>query len=90
MSGCGFAFAIQEDGEKYSVFLDRSKVYFVVTNEYYEPFSPTRGTGRVNFGNPFDQPVEADFTLIVKGTTHPRGWGLLGSCLAPNKQGGTG
>jgi hypothetical protein len=65
ISGCGFAFAIQEDGEKYSVFLDRSKVYFVVTNEYYKPFSPTRGTGRVNFENPFDQPVEADFTLIV-------------------------
>ena len=67
ISGCGFAFAIQEDGEKYSVFLDRSKVYFVVTNEYYKPFSPTRGTGRVNYGNPFDQPVEADFTLIVEG-----------------------
>ena len=32
-------------------------------------FSPTRGTGRVDFGNPFDQPVEADFTLIVKGTS---------------------
>ena len=27
----------------------------------------TRGTGRVNFGNPFDQPDEADLTLIVKG-----------------------
>lgn len=69
LSGCGFAFAIQADNEHYAVFLDRSKVYFVETAEYYRPFSPTRGTGRVNFGNPFDEPVEADFTLIVKGTT---------------------
>lgn len=28
----------------------------------------TRGTGRVQFDNPFDHPVEADLTLIVKGT----------------------
>lgn len=69
LSGCGFAFAIQEDNDHYAVFLDRSKVYFVETAEYYRPFSPTRGTGRVDFGNPFDKPVEADFTLIVKGTT---------------------
>lgn len=69
LSGCGFAFAIQEDNEHYAVFLDRSKVYFVETGEYYRPFNPARGTGRVDFGNPFDQPAEADFTLIVKGTT---------------------
>ena len=69
LSGCGFAFAIQGDNDHYAVFLDRSKVYFVETAEYYTPFSPTRGTGRVNFGNPFDLPVEADFTLIVQGTT---------------------
>lgn len=69
LSGCGFAFAIQEDDDHYAVFLDRSKVYFVETAEYYSAFSPTRGSGRVDFGNPFDTPVEADFTLIVKGTT---------------------
>lgn len=69
LSGCGFAFAIQKDSDHYAVFLDRSKVYFVETAEYYQPFSPTRGTGRVDFGNPFDQPVEADFTLIVNGTS---------------------
>jgi hypothetical protein len=69
LSGCGFMFAIQPDEKHYAVFLDRSKVYFVQTAEYYTPFSPTRGTGRVNFGNPFDQPVEADFTLIIQGTT---------------------
>ena len=69
LSGCGFAFAIQDDNDHYAVFLDRSKVYFVETAEYYRPFSPTRGTARVDFGNPFDQPVEADFALIVKGTS---------------------
>ena len=69
LSGCGFAFAIQKDSDHYAVFLDRSKVYFVETAEYYQPFRPTRGTGRVDFGNPFDQPVEADFTLIVNGTS---------------------
>lgn len=69
LSGCGFAFAIQQDDDHYAVFLDRSKVYFVETGQYYRPFGPTRGTGRVDFGNPFDQPLEADFTLIVKGTS---------------------
>ena len=69
LSGCGFAFAIQKDNDHYAVFLDRSKVYFVETAEYYNPFGPTHGTGRVSFGNPFDQPVEADFTLIVNDTS---------------------
>jgi len=69
LSGCGFAFAIQEDQDHYAVFLDQSKVYFVESTDYYRAFSPTHGTGRVDFENPFDQPAEADFTLIVKGTT---------------------
>ena len=43
------------------------KFISVETGYYYEPFSPTRGTGRVNFDNPADHPVEADFTIIVKG-----------------------
>ncbi|HLO16621.1 MAG TPA: hypothetical protein VK206_17440 [Anaerolineales bacterium] len=68
LSGCGFIFAKQENGDHYAVFLDRSKVLFVQTEEYYSPIGPTRGTGRVNFGNPFDHSDEADFTLIVKGT----------------------
>jgi hypothetical protein len=69
ISGCGFAFAIQDDEDHYAVFLDRSKVLFLDTEYYYRTFGPTRGTDRVNFGNPFDQPVEADFTLIVSGTS---------------------
>jgi hypothetical protein len=66
ISGCGFVFAEQENGDHYAVFLDRSKVLFTKTEYYYYPVGVTRGTGRVNFGNPFDKPVEADFTLIVK------------------------
>lgn len=71
ISGCGFIFAQQnnENRDHYAVFLDRSKVYFVKTGYYYEPFGPLHGTGRVKFDNPADHPVEADFTLIVKGTS---------------------
>jgi len=66
LSGCGFVFAIQDNRDHYGVFLDKSRVYFVETSYYYQPFKPTRGTGLVNFDNPADHPVEADFTLIVK------------------------
>lgn len=67
ISGCGFAFAIQDDGDQYAVFLDRSRVYFVDAGQYYSPIGSTRGTGGVKFDNPADKAVEADFTLIVKG-----------------------
>lgn len=68
ISGCGVGFAEQENGDHYAVFLDRSQVLFAKTDYYYNPFGPTRGTGRVKFENPFDKPAEADFTLIVKDT----------------------
>ncbi len=67
-SGCGVAFAVQDNDDHYAVFLDRSKVLFAKTDYYYRPFGPTRGTGRVKFENPFEKPAEADFTLIVKDT----------------------
>lgn len=66
-SGCGFVFATQPNYDQYAVFLDRFKVLFVETEYYYSSIGTTRGTGRVNFDNPFDQPAEADFTLIVNG-----------------------
>jgi hypothetical protein len=65
ISGCGFVFGEQENGDHYAVFLDRSRVYFVQTDQYYYPIGTTRGNGVVNFGNPFDKPVEADFTVVV-------------------------
>jgi hypothetical protein len=66
ISGCGFVFAIQPDGDQYAVFLDRSKVLFVQSDDYFYPMGTTRGTGQVKFDNPYDHPVEADLTLIVE------------------------
>lgn len=68
ISGCGFVFAIQENGDHYAVFLDRSKILFLEADSAYSYsrfVGLTRGTGRVNFDNPADQPVEADLTVIV-------------------------
>jgi hypothetical protein len=65
-AGCGFIFGIQPNQDHYAVFLDRTKVYFLITDRtvgFSRPITPTRGTGRVKF----DYPAEADFTLIVKG-----------------------
>ena len=65
ISGCGFIFSIQENNDHYAVFLDRSKVFFLITDRslgYSKPITPTRGTGRVKF----DYPAEADFSLIVQ------------------------
>jgi hypothetical protein len=66
ISGCGFIFGIQPNDDHYAVFLDRQKVFFLITDNtvgFSRPVSPTRGTGIVKF----DYPAEADFTLIVKG-----------------------
>ena len=66
ISGCGFIFDLQPNEDHYAVFLDRAKIFFLITDHahgYSKPMSPTRGTGRVKF----DYPAEADFTLIVKG-----------------------
>jgi hypothetical protein len=66
ISGCGFIFGLQPNDDHYAVFLDRLKVFFLITDHtlgFSKPVSPTRGTGIVKF----DYPAEADFTLIVKG-----------------------
>lgn len=65
ISGCGFIFGIQPNDDHYAVFLDRSKVFFLMTDKrlgFSKPVGTTRGTGRVKF----DYPAEADFVLIVK------------------------
>jgi len=65
VSGCGFVFAIQDNNDHYAVFLDKSRILFLDTDQSrggaYE-VGKTKGTGRVKFENP----AEADFTLIVK------------------------
>ncbi len=72
ISGCGFVFAIQENGDHYAVFLDRARILFLnadSASSYSSFVGLTRGTGRVSFqNNPADQPIEADFTIIVKDT----------------------
>jgi len=68
-SGCGVLFAIQDNGDHYAVFLDRTKILFLNADSatsYSRPVGVTRGNGRVKFDNPADNPVEADFTVIVK------------------------
>jgi hypothetical protein len=63
-SGCGVAFANQENGEHYSVFLDRAKILFLDADNRYSYsrlIGTTRGTGNVKF----TPPAEAEFTLIV-------------------------
>ncbi len=68
VSGCGFFFASQENGDHYAVFLDRKEILFLnsdQTSGYSRRVGLTRGTGRVDFDNPADQPVEAEFTVIV-------------------------
>ena len=65
-SGCGVAFAVQDDGEHYAVFLDSNKVIFLDADNSYaysRYVGLTRGTGRVKLATPGD----ADFGLIVKG-----------------------
>jgi hypothetical protein len=65
LSGCGFAFAIQEDREHYAVFLDRTKVVFLDADNRYNGsrfVGTTRGIDKVTF----TMPGEADFGLIVK------------------------
>ena len=66
IAGCGFIFGLQPNKDHYAVFLDRMKIFFLITDHalgFSKPVTPTRGTGRVKF----DYPAQADFTLIVKG-----------------------
>lgn len=64
-SGCGIVFGVQEGGtynDYYGVVLDKSRIYFTITkSKYYYELGKTRGTGRLDFGNP----AEAEFTLLV-------------------------
>lgn len=65
ISGCGVAFATQDDGRGYAIYLDKSRVYFTYNDlQYYYELGKTRGTGRLQFGNP----AEAKFSLVVYGT----------------------
>jgi hypothetical protein len=63
-SGCGFIFGIQENNDHYVVFLDKSRILFLMkrgSGVYL--VGKTSGSGRANFENP----AEADFVVAVKG-----------------------
>jgi len=64
-SGCGIVFGVQEKGnnnEYYGVVLDKSRIYFTITKSgYYYEVGKTRGTGRLDFGNP----AKAKLTILV-------------------------
>jgi len=63
-SGCGFIFGIQENDDHYAVFLDKSRILFLMARgENVYLVGKTRGSGRADFGNP----AEADFAVAVKG-----------------------
>jgi hypothetical protein len=66
ISGCGFVFGLQDNNDNYAVFLDKSRILFLNTDQSMGggfEVGKTKGTGRVKFSNP----AEADFALIVKG-----------------------
>lgn len=65
-AGCGFIFGLQPNDDHYAVFLDRTKVYFRISNPalgYSSNVEPARVIGKVQF----DYPAEANFTLIIRG-----------------------
>jgi hypothetical protein len=64
LAGCGIMFGLQENGNSYGVFLDKSRIYFTMARgSFYYDVGKTNGSGRTNFGNP----AEADFAISVKG-----------------------
>jgi hypothetical protein len=65
-SGCGVAFAIQDDGSNYTFFLDKSRIialHYIASMNRSKEVGKTRGSGRVNISNPY----EADFSLASNG-----------------------
>lgn len=63
VSGCGFVFAMQNDGSDYSIFIDRGEIFYLHTKPPYGyPVGITRGSKRLDFK---ESPYEADVTIIV-------------------------
>ena len=64
ISGCGIIFGLQENDDHYAVFLDKSRILFLMARgSHVYSVGKTKGSGRTHFSNP----AEADFTVIVKG-----------------------
>ena len=62
VSGCGIIFAINGEDHHYGMFLDKSRIQFTCADaRYWYEVGKSRGTGRVNFGNP----AEAEVAFVV-------------------------
>jgi hypothetical protein len=64
VSGCGIAFAIQDDGSNYTFFLDKSRILglqYIGGSNNTKAIGKTRGSGRVNITKPY----EADFSMVL-------------------------
>ena len=62
-SGCGVTFGLQDNQNHYAVFVDQSRILFLMgRGKTSYLVGKTRGTGRLNLSNP----GEADVVVIVK------------------------
>ena len=66
LSGCGIVFGVQPNGDHYAVFLDKSRIAFLMSRggKTYQ-VGKTSGSGRLNI----QEPTEADVAIIVQGAT---------------------
>ena len=66
ISGCGIVFGLQENQDHYGVFIDKSRILFLMGrgSKVYN-VGKTSGSGRLNYGDP----AEADLIIAVKGQT---------------------
>ncbi len=66
ISGCGILFGIQPNEDHYAVFIDKSRIAFLMSrgSNVYE-VGKTSGSGRVKV----QEPYEADVAVIVQGKT---------------------
>ncbi len=66
LSGCGVVFGIQSNEDHYAMFIDKSRIAFLMSRggDVYE-VGKTSGSGTLNI----QQPYEADVALIVRAQT---------------------
>ena len=66
LSGCGFVFRLESDGDHYLIYLDRERIRVAVANASGGRtfgIGTSAGNGQVDYGNP----AEADFGMVASG-----------------------
>lgn len=64
ISGCGIIFGLQDNSDHYAVFLDKSRILFLMARgSHVYNVGKTRGSGRLAL----TLPAEAEFAISVKG-----------------------